>query len=329
VMRPLSSAATVLITAILALLLVSYVFAGSRRGNTDNDPHCTSREPLDLIRGELFRRAAAIRGSREAAFSHVGRYSILRTESPILRRHDDQTGDVTCTGTIVLDLPPGLAVADGRRSLTADAAYALHPTADGKAQLRMLSKVDAVVLPLATLSQAGSAAARRTPAAPRVKTEDPGLTTTKQRALQPVQPSVSNQNRHKLPKADTAVVATPSLGAISDDSRPRKRQATSSRSSNVGTPERSATNRPSFNCRYARTHGEIAVCNNPDLARLDRQMAAQFYRAMSVVRPRQKAMLQRTRARFLSQRDTCGSVACIADSYRSRMREIGDIMAGR
>jgi uncharacterized protein len=84
---------------------------------------------------------------------------------------------------------------------------------------------------------------------------------------------------------------------------------------------------PSFNCRYARTRGEIAVCRDPALASLDRQMAAQFYRAMAVARPGARVILQRTRNRFLRFRDSCGSDACIAESYRGRMREIRDITA--
>jgi uncharacterized protein len=40
-------------------------------------------------------------------------------------------------------------------------------------------------------------------------------------------------------------------------------------------------------------------------------------------------MLQRTRASFLRFRDRCTSDACIADTYRGRMREISDIMSGR
>jgi len=39
-------------------------------------------------------------------------------------------------------------------------------------------------------------------------------------------------------------------------------------------------------------------------------------------------MLQRTRRQFLRLRDSCGSEACVADSYRARMREISAIMAG-
>jgi uncharacterized protein len=96
-------------------------------------------------------------------------------------------------------------------------------------------------------------------------------------------------------------------------------------------PPAAATNtaRPSFNCRYARTRGEVAVCENSTLAALDRQMAEQFNAAMAVAAPRQRRLLQRTRGRFLGYRDSCGSASCMAETYRSRMREISDIMAGR
>jgi len=58
-------------------------------------------------------------------------------------------------------------------------------------------------------------------------------------------------------------------------------------------------------------------------------MAAQFNRAMSEGGADERALLQRTRGRFLSFRDGCRSDSCIADAYRGRMREIADIMAGR
>ena len=81
--------------------------------------------------------------------------------------------------------------------------------------------------------------------------------------------------------------------------------------------------------RNARTRGEIAVCNDPGLAALDRQMAAQFSTRAGPRRPRAARAAERTRDRFLRYRDRCRSDACIADAYRGRMREIGDIMAGR
>ena len=71
------------------------------------------------------------------------------------------------------------------------------------------------------------------------------------------------------------------------------------------------------------------MCRDSGLAGLDRQMASQFNSAMSQAGPEERALLQRTRSRFLSYRDSCRSDACIADAYRGRMREISDIMAGR
>ena len=93
-------------------------------------------------------------------------------------------------------------------------------------------------------------------------------------------------------------------------------------------PPSQANARPSFNCGYARTRGEVAVCRDPGLAALDRQMAAQYQGAASAADRRQQAVLRATRDAFLRYRDQCASDACIAGAYRDRMREIDDIMAG-
>lgn len=87
--------------------------------------------------------------------------------------------------------------------------------------------------------------------------------------------------------------------------------------------------RPSFNCQNARTPSEYAVCHDNGLAALDRQLAAQFNGAMAQADPGQRNVLQSTRSRFITYRERCHSNDCIADAYRGRMREIGDIMAGR
>lgn len=89
------------------------------------------------------------------------------------------------------------------------------------------------------------------------------------------------------------------------------------------------TVRPSFDCRYARTSGEQAVCGNSTLAGLDQEMAARYRAAAARADPPQARLLQFTRDRFLGYRDRCASDACIATTYRGRMREIEDIMANR
>lgn len=85
---------------------------------------------------------------------------------------------------------------------------------------------------------------------------------------------------------------------------------------------------PSFNCSNARSAGEIAVCNDPALSALDRRMSAQFSGALAQADPEQRALLIRTRNEFIGYRDQCTESACVADTYRGRMREIRDIMTG-
>ncbi len=94
-------------------------------------------------------------------------------------------------------------------------------------------------------------------------------------------------------------------------------------------PPVTSSARPSFDCRAARTPGERAVCDSPSLAALDRDMAAQYRSAVANGGPQDRALLVQTRDRFLTYRDRCGTDACIANTYRGRMREIADIVAGR
>lgn len=94
-------------------------------------------------------------------------------------------------------------------------------------------------------------------------------------------------------------------------------------------PENSAVGSgPSFDCADASTGSEVAVCNSPVLAALDRRMAAQFERALNGATPAQRTTLESTRSTFLRYRDACPDEACIAETYRGRMREIRDIMLG-
>ena len=90
---------------------------------------------------------------------------------------------------------------------------------------------------------------------------------------------------------------------------------------------RNAVARPSYNCRYARTRSEIAVCGDAGLARLDQEMAAQFNNAVRQGTPAQREVLERSRLRFLYRRERCKTAACIAETYRARMTEINDIAA--
>jgi len=298
-MRRLNPTAIALLGGVLVLLILLAVFASGRNENRDklsdeqvagraeNDPEkrCGSQQTYDLIKRELFRRAARLRGSDQAAFDRLAAYSVVRMDSPMLKSHDEDVGTINCTGTLALDLPPGVAVVGGRRTLTADVAYAIQPAADGSGDVLTLTNGDAIVTPLATLARIGAPVG------------------------EPLTPA--NPSDQILPPLTAEPVPTaPAPPATSQPSAPAS---------------------PSFDCRFARTRGEIAVCDdtNSELASLDRQMAAQFNSAMSQGDAQQRSLLQSTRSRFLNFRDGCRSDDCIANAYRGRMSEIRDIMAGR
>lgn len=282
--------------ALLLLLIVGAVLVRGGGAEDDRltnaatsarqDPEklCSNQSTYDLIKRDLFRRAAALRGSDQATFDKLASYSSLRVEAPLLQDENEDVGSVTCNATISLDLPPGVAVVGGRRTLTADAQYTIQPAADGSGKVLTLANADGIITPLATLAKTEQAAPDATAGANVV--EDNGISAAPTDPLAPAPPP----------------------GEVS------------------ATPQASAN--PSFNCASARTSGEIAVCNDPRLAALDRRMASQFASAMGDASPQQRAILNQTRDAFLRYRDQCPSNSCIAETYQGRMREIRDIMRG-
>ena len=149
----------------LILLIVGMMVIGNRSSEDDrltdeasasrDDPEarCTSQATYDLIKRDLFRRASSLRGSGQAAFDSVAASSSIRVESPLLRDEDADVGSVTCNATVTLDLPPGLAVVGGRRSLSADVLYTIQPAADSSGDVLTLSNADEIITPLATLGR--------------------------------------------------------------------------------------------------------------------------------------------------------------------------------
>lgn len=258
--------------------------ASGNAAAADSSKVCASKSTYDLIKRDLFRHAAQVRGSDQATYDRLANYAALRMENPVMESQDSSSNAVNCSGSLSIDLPPGLGVVGGRRTLSADVDYTVQPAADGSGNVVLLRNADSIITPLATLARLNEPA----PAAPAPSPELNQVTGTEPGALPPgqVQPNLTQPQ--------------PSSGA-----------------------------RPSFDCASARTKGEIAVCADAGLAALDRNMAAQYGRAMASASPKQAALLRRTRDRFLSYRDNCPSRSCIGDAYVGRMREIRDITEGR
>jgi hypothetical protein len=257
--------------------------AVAAKKSSDPQSWCAAQATYDAMKRELFRRASQVRGSDDEAYVRLSDFALLRVNGPIVRGVDDRLNSVSCTGTAVLSLPPGVSVAGGRRSLSGDVDYAIEPAADGTGNVVRLSAADSIVVPLATLTRIATAPAP----APQLPTEGQDQPADQQQ----VQPGQFPQPQQQ----------------------PAQPQAAN----------------PSFDCSNARSRSEIAICNDSGLATLDRQMAAQFNSGMSQADDEQRRLLKRTRDRFLSYRNRCANTPCIAQTYRSRMGEISDIMAGR
>ena len=306
-MRRLPPNAIALI-ALGAILLIGLVFLFTRGGDPDQDrlgddavganvaaadpeTRCASQATYDRIKRELFKRAAAVRSSDQATYDKLVAYAVLRAETPIMRGYDQRVNSVSCSAYISLDLPPGVAVAGGRRTLNAEVGYTIQPAADGNGDVLTLTDADAIITPLATLSRSGPAEA------PADDATDLGATGV----------------------PDGGIIAIPPAAAPAEPAEPPA----------PARPAPTASTNPSFDCDDARTRGEVAVCRNPGLASLDRTMAAQYRRAIAGATPNQRAALVQTRNRFLGYRDRCPNDGCMRDAYTGRMQEIRDIMEGR
>jgi hypothetical protein len=109
---------------------------------------CDSSATYNLIKKELFRSAAQSRGSDQSAFEEIAGIAVVRMENAVMESENESSGSVDCSGLLSLDLPPGVALADGRRNLMSNIDYSIQP--NGAVVLR---NADALIGPLTTLTR--------------------------------------------------------------------------------------------------------------------------------------------------------------------------------
>jgi len=80
-----------------------------------------------------------------------------------MESQDKDSGEINCSGSLSLDLPPGVAVQSGQRTLMSDVDYTIQPSADGGGDTVLLRNADAIITPLATLSRSAEPEASATP----------------------------------------------------------------------------------------------------------------------------------------------------------------------
>jgi len=82
----------------------------------------------------------------------------------------------------------------------------------------------------------------------------------------------------------------------------------------------------SFNCRYAKTPAENAICKDRGLSRQDERMASIYFGLQNDLSSRRARQLKRGQTDWLAERDDCGfNKSCLRRSYRNRIAEMCDI----
>jgi len=220
-----------LLGGVAILILLLWLFAGNRNADQDkltgnelasaapasNEKMCASPATYALIKRELFRRAAELRGSDQAAYDKLTAYAVLRMENPVLESEDKDSGALNCSGSLSLDLPPGVEVVGGRRTLTADLDYSIQRAADGSGSVVLLRNADAIVAPLATLARVAAPAASETSniVAPVAPVTNPPETAAPSPAAPAPSPAAPQSAR---PSFDCARASTPGERAVCADS---------------------------------------------------------------------------------------------------------------
>ena len=194
---------------LILILLGIWLFAGKNNPDQDKltgnemvaveksfDPSkaCASQSTYDAIKRELFRRAAQVRGSDQGAFANLASYAVLRMENPVLENPESGENIANCSGTLSLDLPPGVAVVGGRTSLTSDVDYKVQRAADNSGNVIVLGNADAIVTPLATITRVE----QQPPASP-VSNEADVTTSGQTHVSQAQSPAVTEQPAQTRP----------------------------------------------------------------------------------------------------------------------------------
>ena len=82
----------------------------------------------------------------------------------------------------------------------------------------------------------------------------------------------------------------------------------------------------SFNCRYAKSPVEVAICQDDDLQALDERMAKYYFTLSPLLPYGARAKLKRSQSSFIARRNACGyNTDCISRAYETRIDRICSI----
>ncbi|HEY0444924.1 MAG TPA: hypothetical protein VGD19_00575 [Allosphingosinicella sp.] len=306
------------------------------------DQACASAATYARLKEVAFEEALKVRNADPANLDTLATHSVVRMENPVVKSRDEDLNITVCSGTFVLELPPGAERGfGGQRRLTAEIEYAAQAAADGSGLVYQLNGAEPIIYRLATFDLQGQryvppqappetrfAEAAPAPDLPAPvpggmggpeESEDPAAVAAAEARAERIEQAQREARAARVRQAETRARAERAQ-------RAERQRETRERTERAEARPARGNSRPSFNCRNARTRSERMVCDSGRLAASDREMSSMFYSALSDADPGTRRELRRTRDRFLAYRERCRSEECVADAYEGRMREIRDIV---
>ncbi len=83
---------------------------------------------------------------------------------------------------------------------------------------------------------------------------------------------------------------------------------------------------PSFDCDGPLSRVEAQICRDPEVAELDRRLADDYERALSMAGPDERARLANLGRLHLAERNRCASRTCVIQVYQRYRRDIAGLM---
>jgi uncharacterized protein len=84
-------------------------------------------------------------------------------------------------------------------------------------------------------------------------------------------------------------------------------------------PSISLAQGPGFNCNYASTYVELAICDSRELSRLDRVLNLEYAKAQNRLDSYDAADLAAAQDSWIARRDGCRNYGCVDRAYRTRI----------
>ena len=91
-------------------------------------------------------------------------------------------------------------------------------------------------------------------------------------------------------------------------------------------PAPEVTARPSFDCTGPLSRVEAQICRDPEVAALDRRLAADYARALDEASADQRQRLTNLGRQYIADRDRCTSRPCVIQAYDWYRKDIATLM---